>query len=53
VWESISVDAIKNIDKRETKMKEEISRYAQELRENTEKKNSITHRLTHHHYMNF
>jgi hypothetical protein len=39
VWESISVDAIKNIDKRETKMKEEISRYAQELRENTEKKN--------------
>jgi hypothetical protein len=29
VWDSISVDAIKNIDEREKEMKEEISRYAQ------------------------
>ena len=39
VWESISVDAIKNIAEREKKMIEEISRYAQELRNTFENKN--------------
>ena len=39
VWDSISVDAIKNIDERENKMIEEISKYAQELRDNIETKN--------------
>jgi hypothetical protein len=39
VWDSISVDAIKNIDEREKKMKVKISRYAQELRDNIETKN--------------
>jgi hypothetical protein len=39
VWDSISVDAIKNIDERVNKMIEEISRYAQELRDNIETKN--------------
>ena len=38
MWESISVDAIKNIDEREKKMIEEISKDAQELRDNIEKK---------------
>jgi esterase/lipase len=36
MWDSISVDAIKNIDEREKKMKEEISKYAQEPRDNIE-----------------
>ena len=40
MWDSISVDAIKNIDEREKKMKEEISKYAQELRDNIEKNKS-------------
>jgi hypothetical protein len=40
MWDSISVDAIKNIDEREKKMKEEISKYAQELKDNIEKNKS-------------
>jgi hypothetical protein len=36
---SMSVDAIKKIDARENKMKEEISKYAQGLRDNIEKNN--------------
>jgi myo-inositol-1-phosphate synthase len=40
MWDSISVDAIKNIDEREKKLKEEISKYAQELRDNIEKNKS-------------
>jgi hypothetical protein len=40
MWDSISVDAIKNIDEREKKMIEEISKYAQELRDNIEKNKS-------------
>jgi esterase/lipase len=40
VWDSISVDATKNIDEREKKMIEEISKYAQELRDNIEKNKS-------------
>jgi hypothetical protein len=40
MWDSISVDAIKNIDEREKTMKEEISKYAQELRDNIEQNNS-------------
>ena len=40
MWDSISVDAIKNIDERENKMIEEISKYAQELRDNIEKNKS-------------
>jgi myo-inositol-1-phosphate synthase len=39
IWDSISVDAVKNIDERESKMIEEISKYAQELRDNIAKKN--------------
>jgi hypothetical protein len=39
MWDSMSVDAIEKIDARENKMKEEISKYAQELRENIEKNN--------------
>jgi hypothetical protein len=35
----MSVDSIKKIDERENKMKEEIGKYAQGLRENIEKKN--------------
>jgi len=38
MWDSISMDAIKTIDEREKKMIEETSKYAQELRENIEKK---------------
>jgi chemotaxis response regulator CheB len=38
IWDSISVDAVKNIDERESKMIEEISKYAQELRDNIAKK---------------
>ena len=37
MWDSMSVDAIKNIDARENKMKEEIGKYAQGLRDNIEK----------------
>ena len=33
MWDSMSVDAIKNIDARENKMKEEIGKYAQGLRQ--------------------
>jgi hypothetical protein len=40
MWDSISVDAIKNIDEREKKMIEEISKYAQELRDNIEQNKS-------------
>jgi peptidoglycan hydrolase CwlO-like protein len=40
MWDSISVDAIKNIDEREQKMIEELSKYAQELRDNIEKNKS-------------
>jgi hypothetical protein len=39
MWDSMSVDAIKKIDARENKMKEEIGKYAQGLRENIEKNN--------------
>ena len=39
MWDSMSVDAIKKIDVRENKMKEEIGKYAQGLRENIEKNN--------------
>jgi hypothetical protein len=39
MWDSRSVDAIKKIDARENKMKEEIGKYAQGLRENIEKNN--------------
>ena len=39
-WDSFSVYAIKNIDERENKMIEEISKYAQELRDNIEKNKS-------------
>jgi hypothetical protein len=42
MWDSISVDAIKNIDEREKKMIEEISKYAQELRDNIEKNKSFS-----------
>ena len=38
-WDSMSVDAIKKIDARENKMKEEIVKYAQGLRDNIEKNN--------------
>jgi hypothetical protein len=38
-WDSMSVDAIKKIDVRENKMKEEIGKYAQGLRDNIEKNN--------------
>jgi chemotaxis response regulator CheB len=38
MWDSISVDAVKNIDERESNMIEEISKYAQELRDNIAKK---------------
>jgi hypothetical protein len=34
MWDSMSVDAIKKIDARENKMKEEIGKYAQGLRDN-------------------
>ena len=40
MWDSISVDAIKKIDEREKKMIEEISTYAQKLRDNIEKNKS-------------
>jgi hypothetical protein len=39
MWDSMSVDAIKKIDARENKMKEEIGKYAQGLRDNIEKNN--------------
>ena len=39
MWDSRSVDAIKKIDARENKMKEEIGKYAQGLRDNIEKNN--------------
>ena len=39
MWNSMSVDAIKKIGEREKKMIEESSKYAQELRDNIEKKN--------------
>ena len=39
MWDSMSVDAIKKIDGRENKMKEEIGKYAQGLRDNIEKNN--------------
>ena len=39
MWDSMSVDAIKKIDARENKMKEEIVKYAQGLRDNIEKNN--------------
>ena len=39
MWNSMSVDAIKEIDVRENKMKEEIGKYAQGLRDNIEKNN--------------
>jgi hypothetical protein len=39
MWDSMSVDAIKKIDVRENKMKEEIGKYAQGLRDNIEKNN--------------
>jgi hypothetical protein len=39
MWDSMSVDAIKKIDARENKMKEEIGKYAQGLREIIEKNN--------------
>ena len=39
MWDSMSVDAIKKIDARENKMKEEIGKYAQGLRDNIEKHN--------------
>jgi cell division protein FtsB len=38
MWDSMSVDAIKKIDARENKMKEEIGKYAQGLRDNIEEK---------------
>jgi hypothetical protein len=38
MWDSMSVDAIQKIDARENKMKEEIGKYAQGLRDNIEKK---------------
>ena len=37
--DSMSVDAIEKIDGRENKMKEEIGKYAQGLRDNIEKNN--------------
>jgi cell division protein FtsB len=37
MWDSMSVDAIENIDARENKMKKEIGKYAQGLRDNIEK----------------
>jgi muconolactone delta-isomerase len=37
LWDSMSVDAIENIDARENKMKKEIGKYAQGLRDNIEK----------------
>jgi hypothetical protein len=39
MWDSIYVDAIKKIDARENKMKEEIGKYAQGLRDNIEGNN--------------
>ena len=39
MWDSMSVDAIKKIDQREMKMKEELSKYAQVLRDNIATKN--------------
>jgi cell division protein FtsB len=39
MWDSMSVDAIKKIDARENKIKEEIGKYAQGLRDNIEKNN--------------
>jgi hypothetical protein len=39
MWDSMSVDAIKKIDARENKMKEEIGKYAQGLRDIIEKNN--------------
>jgi hypothetical protein len=39
MWDSMSVDAIKKIDERETKMIGQIRKYAQELKDNIEKKN--------------
>jgi vacuolar-type H+-ATPase subunit H len=36
MWDSMSVDAIKTIDEREKEMQEEISKYAQEQRDNIE-----------------
>jgi len=38
MWDSMSVDAIKTIDEREKEMQEEISKYAQELRDNIDMK---------------
>ena len=39
MWDSMSVDAIKKIDQRERKKIGQIRKYAQELRDNIEKKN--------------
>ena len=40
LWDSMSVAAVKNIDEREKTTKEELSKYAQLLRDNIGKKNS-------------